>query len=224
MKGELNGLSCPRCSAWHSMSYAEGGTRIPAGKQVPYPGATASSRRWVQLSQSTVFENSLFGRLSAQMVHSHTGFETFCHELGNAVRRVKGSRPYDSGSRFCVRCRPFAARRTDSTAELEPGNQSTVTVDLSASEGLAAAFNVRLAPDRRTRADRESDACTDALAGVALGGGIGRDVRDHSRCTLARRSVACVQSCVEMRESCLPYVHAMCLPCPSHVSAAPSCA
>ena len=33
-----------------------------------------------------------------------------------------------------------------------------------------------------------------------------------------------VQSCVEMRESCLPYVHAMCLPCPSHVSAAPSCA
>ena len=57
LKGELNGLSCPRCSAWHSMSYAEGGTRIPAGKQVPYPGATASSRRWVQLSQSTVFEN-----------------------------------------------------------------------------------------------------------------------------------------------------------------------
>ena len=62
------------------MSYAEGGTRIPAGKQVPYPGATASSRRWVQLSQSTVFENSLLDRLSAQMVHSHTGFETFCHE------------------------------------------------------------------------------------------------------------------------------------------------
>ena len=54
LKGELNGLSCPRCSAWHSMSYAEGGTRIPAGKQVPYPGATASSRRWIQLSQSTV--------------------------------------------------------------------------------------------------------------------------------------------------------------------------
>ena len=80
LKGELNGLSCPRCSAWHSMSYAEGGTRIPAGKQVPYPGATASSRRWIQLSQSTVFENSLLDRLSAQMVHSHTGFETFCHE------------------------------------------------------------------------------------------------------------------------------------------------
>ena len=129
LKGELNGLSCPRCSAWHSMSYAEGGTRIPAGKQVPYPGATASSRRWIQLSQSTVFENSLLDRLSAQMVHSHTGFETFCHE-------------------WAMRC------------------------------------------------------------------GESKD----------RRSVACVQSCVEMRESCLPYVHAMCLPCPSHVSAAPSCA
>jgi len=37
LKGELNGLSCPQCSAWHSMSYAEGGTRIPAGKQVPWP-------------------------------------------------------------------------------------------------------------------------------------------------------------------------------------------
>ena len=91
-------------------------------------------------------------------------------------------------------------------------------------EAIESSIPDAAAPDRRTRADRESDACTDALAGVALGGGIGRDVRDHSRCTLARRSVACVQSCVEMRESCLPYVHAMCLPCPSHVSAAPSCA
>ena len=279
LKGELNGLSCPRCSAWHSMSYAEGGTRIPAGKQVPYPGATASSRRWIQLSQSTVFENSLLDRLSAQMVHSHTGFETFCHEwamrcgeskdLAHTMRRrlghtwlawsllrwrdenasrageplpfeplgftsdeqldatlleqcqgrdasgclkpecllsrftafwagehasrclkpVPGSSTCDCyiidghhkyrrkccsnrnarvvdmgkhgkatlgcsgmpvpGSRFCVRCRPFAARRTDQTAELEPGNQSTVTVDLSASEGLAAAFNLRLAKRRR---------------------------------------------------------------------------
>ena len=91
LKGELNGLSCPQCSAWHSMSYAEGGTRIPAGKQVPYPGATASSRRWVQLSQSTVFENSLLDRLSAQMVHSHTGFETFCHEWAMRCGESKAS-------------------------------------------------------------------------------------------------------------------------------------
>ncbi|EOD41987.1 hypothetical protein EMIHUDRAFT_194640 [Emiliania huxleyi CCMP1516] len=137
------------------------------------------------------------------------------------------------GSRFCVRCRPFAARRTDQTAELEPGNQSTVTAstkdsrvcepcddeaicepcaeesaavppghvfdfrmlytlphveaiessipDAGAGLGTKKAFSegedgAPPAPDRGTRADRESDACTDALAGVALGGG------DRARC------------------------------------------
>ena len=40
-----------RCAV-EAQTWPEGGTGIPAGKQVPYPGATASSRRWIQLSQS----------------------------------------------------------------------------------------------------------------------------------------------------------------------------
>ena len=265
LKGELNGLSCPRCSAWHSWQAGA----LPRGDCILTPLDPAFPEHRVR-------------ELAARQVVGTDG--AFSHRLrdllsrvGNAVRRVKGSRPYDAatprahlvsvvapalarrecvagggaatiraaglhirraarcdfaravprsrcgsgclkpecllsrftafwagehasrclkpvpgsstcdcyiidghhkyrrkccsnrnarvvdmgkhgkatlgcsgmpvpGSRFCVRCRPFAARRTDQTAELEPGNQSTVTVDLSASEGLAAAFNLRLTP------------------------------------------------------------------------------
>ena len=50
--------SCGKCGALHGMSYAEGGS-IPVGKQMPYPGATDRSSRWVQMSEGYVWENSL---------------------------------------------------------------------------------------------------------------------------------------------------------------------
>ena len=92
LKGELNGLSCPRCSAWHSMSYAEGGTRIPAGKQVPYPGATASSRRWVQLSQLTREERLVSSKTREDLILSSRLLVHICSQgtiywrLSNAMQ------------------------------------------------------------------------------------------------------------------------------------------
>ena len=54
-----------------SMSYAEGGTEIPAGKQLPYAKATSQETRYVQLKPGYVFENSLVKGYEAQALFSH---------------------------------------------------------------------------------------------------------------------------------------------------------
>ncbi|EOD07445.1 hypothetical protein EMIHUDRAFT_359227 [Emiliania huxleyi CCMP1516] len=97
LKGELNGLSCPRCSAWYSMSWQAGA--LPRGDCILTPLDPAFPE----------LENSLLDRLSAQMVHSHTGFETFCHEW--AMRCGELSPGTSAG--------PIRARRTPRLAAPE---------------------------------------------------------------------------------------------------------
>jgi len=80
LRGELNSLTRNACGARHNMSYAEGGTRIPEGQQPAYAGDMDRSKRRIQLSRDTVFENLLLYRLDRQMVHSHSGLGTFCTE------------------------------------------------------------------------------------------------------------------------------------------------
>ena len=71
---------CPRCNAKHNMSYAEGGTILQRGEQLAYPGAMQRDNRFVQLSRDTIIETEVLVRLTSQMVHSHTGYETFATE------------------------------------------------------------------------------------------------------------------------------------------------
>ena len=71
--GVLHPKLCPSCGAKHSMSYAEGGFAIPAGKQLPYARATAPETRFVQLQKGYVFENSLLKGYESQALFSHTG-------------------------------------------------------------------------------------------------------------------------------------------------------
>lgn len=78
--GVLHPKLCPSCGAKHSMSYAEGGFAIPAGKQLPYARATAPETRFVQLQKGYVFENSLLKGYESQALFSHTGYEPWAHE------------------------------------------------------------------------------------------------------------------------------------------------
>ena len=71
---------CPRCNAKHNMSYAEGGTILQRGEQLACPGAMQRDNRFVQLSRDTIIETEVLVRLTSQMVHSHTGYETFATE------------------------------------------------------------------------------------------------------------------------------------------------
>ena len=79
--GVLHQKLCLSCGAVHSMSYAEGGTEIPAGKQMPYAKATSPETRYVQLKKGYVFENSLVKGYEAQALFSHTGFQTWVQEF-----------------------------------------------------------------------------------------------------------------------------------------------
>ena len=62
------------------MSYAEGDTILQRGEQLAYPGAMQRDNRFVQLSRDTIIETEVLVRLTSQMVHSHTGYETFATE------------------------------------------------------------------------------------------------------------------------------------------------
>ena len=97
LRGELNFLRCEGCGARHFMSCCEGGDHLKHGKQLAYPGAMLRSNQWIQVSRDTVFEKFLIYRLDQQMVHSHTGFETFCigyvrvwGESANLVGNMRG--------------------------------------------------------------------------------------------------------------------------------------
>ena len=85
------GKKCPACRAWHNMSYAEGGTRIPGGQQLPYRDATARGTRWVQLMGGKVFDCAMLHRLDQQMLHSHTGYETYCKKLVGLSGQPRGT-------------------------------------------------------------------------------------------------------------------------------------
>jgi hypothetical protein len=78
LHGELYIKTCASCGAAHTLTYAEGGTRIEAGKVLPYADATI--RRWYQSTRCTIFETSLLRRVETQALHSHTGWETFGEE------------------------------------------------------------------------------------------------------------------------------------------------
>ena len=80
LSGELCGMQCNRddCGAVHYMSFASGGKKLPPGTQVFYEGA--AELPWFQPSLITVYETALLHQLNVQMLHSHTGWETFCRE------------------------------------------------------------------------------------------------------------------------------------------------
>jgi len=78
--GVVHQKVCGCCGATHGLSYAEGGTAIPAGKQLPYAHATARSTRFVHLQKGYVFENSLLYGYEAQALFSHTGYEPWAEE------------------------------------------------------------------------------------------------------------------------------------------------
>ena len=80
LRGELYIKTCASCGAAHTLSYAEGGTCIEAGKVLPYSDATSRSQRWYQSTRCTVHETSLLYRFETQALHSHTGWETFGEE------------------------------------------------------------------------------------------------------------------------------------------------
>ena len=82
LDGELCGLQCSRedCGAVHYMSFASGGKKLPPGKQQFYEGA--AQLPWFQPTPHTVFETALLDQLNVQMLHSHTGWETFSREYG----------------------------------------------------------------------------------------------------------------------------------------------
>ena len=80
LQGILHSKTCGKCGALHGMSYADGGSGLPSGKQMPYEGATARGSRWCQMSSKVVWENSLLYAFESQAVFSHTGYETFASE------------------------------------------------------------------------------------------------------------------------------------------------
>lgn len=79
-QGVLHAKVCPECDATHYMSYAEGGSRIPAGKQLPYALAAARETRFVQFTPGYVFGSSLLRGYEAQALFSHTGYEPWALE------------------------------------------------------------------------------------------------------------------------------------------------
>ena len=80
LQGILHSKTCGKCGALHGMSYADGGSGLSSGKQMPYEGATARGSRWCQMSPKIVWENSLLYAFESQAVFSHTGYETFASE------------------------------------------------------------------------------------------------------------------------------------------------
>jgi hypothetical protein len=76
-KGEMPFRKCTGCGARHYVSYSTGG-RILADKQLFYSGV--ADRQWFHVTEHTCFETRVLQRLSVQMLHSHTGWETFAHE------------------------------------------------------------------------------------------------------------------------------------------------
>ena len=78
LQAELCGRICVDCHAVHCMSFASGGNLLPQSKQLFYEDA--ASLRWFQSTHGTVFEKRLLDQLNVQMLHSHSGWETFAHE------------------------------------------------------------------------------------------------------------------------------------------------
>lgn len=78
LKGSLFSRRCTECNALHNMSYASGGKLLSPGEQLFYDGA--AQLEWFQRGAGTVYETQLLLQLNTQMVHSHTGWETFARE------------------------------------------------------------------------------------------------------------------------------------------------
>lgn len=78
VQGEMHYARCNQCQARHYVSYATGGT-VLGDKQLFFPGV--NSRDWFHLTEHTAFHPRLLQRLTAQMVHSHTGWSTFTQVL-----------------------------------------------------------------------------------------------------------------------------------------------
>jgi len=118
--GVVHQKVCGCCGATHGLSYAEGGTAIPAGKQLPYAHATARSTRFVHLQKGYVFENSLLYGYEAQALFSHTGYEPWAEEYRwktgcdgaarTAPRRAPPPRTRSPGRRARSAARPRAHR------------------------------------------------------------------------------------------------------------------
>ena len=79
-EGELHHLICDECQARHYMTYATAGTKLGGGQQF-YVDAPA--QEWFHLTAQTVFHVSQLKRLSTQMLHSHTGWETYSSEYAS---------------------------------------------------------------------------------------------------------------------------------------------
>ena len=86
---QLFSKRCQRanCRALHYMSYAVGvgdSGNIPDGKQLPY--SDEQMGRWWQVTPSVVWEIKLLEQYQAQLLHSHTGMETFIKEYEQVNR------------------------------------------------------------------------------------------------------------------------------------------
>ena len=79
--GFLYSKRCACCNALYNMSYASGGTKLPAGKQLVWADLTSDKDGedtcWVQCSRDTIWAASLLRRFTAQSLHSHSGALSF---------------------------------------------------------------------------------------------------------------------------------------------------
>ena len=128
LQGILHSKTCGKCGALHGMSYADGGSGLPSGKQMPYEGATARGSRWCQMSSKVVWENSLLYAFESQAVFSHTGYETFASEVerpGTPARALLAREvTVGLGGEDGPRRRPRATQRRRPNVEL-PHSPST---------------------------------------------------------------------------------------------------
>ena len=86
---QLFAKRCQRdnCRALHYMSYAVGvgdSGNLPDGKQLPY--SEEQMGRWWQVTPCVVWEIKLLEQYQAQLLHSHTGMETFIKEYEQVHR------------------------------------------------------------------------------------------------------------------------------------------